>query len=535
MAYEDVKDKVLGIVSKLSDNMNYQSLLGKVSELIDHLNRTSSDNDYAYMIINACADDVDDIRVKLFFYSILLQMPICLVKDNYTFEKSVDIILKASEISIEERYVYFNQLSYRLFVTPTLQNDDNKILLWKLYNSIVKEYHDTIWAETTFPYITKDRRNKDFYVIITDQILEEQHGPTKSALDRCRALLSAGNNVFLINTGELCFEETPVLFYDFFSANHIDYLEKVDAIEYKGYEIPFCQIGKGIMNVQKLIEYMQIIYDYAPNMVIDIGGNTLLGNLCNYFIPVLAVTLGPENLVRTTEKWQTLGRKITDADRAMLQRIGYPEDKVIEMIMTFECKEQSIVLSKADLGMREGDFETAVVGGRLDDEVGPDFIEMMRKAAGSVSNIRFNFCGYFPKYEKIIGEDPVLSGICRFLGMQSDMMAVFDNIDLYVNPIRLGGGTSAQEAMLKGVPVVTCKTGDVYANCHDDFAVVDYDEMVQVIERYANDADYYKSQSKKAHGLGELEHDTIGEFNRIIEECLKRDDDNYFLNTGVYI
>jgi predicted glycosyltransferase len=98
----------------------------------------------------------------------------------------------------------------------------------------------------------------------------------------------------------------------------------------------------------------------------------------------------------------------------------------------------------------------------------------------------------------------------------------------------ISGGTSAQEAMLKGVPVVTCRTGDVYANCHDDFAVDDYDEMINVIERYVNDIDYYKEQSEKARRLGKLEHDTIGEFSRIIEECQKRDDDNYFRNTGVY-
>lgn len=534
MAYTDVKKKVLQIVCELNNDMNFSALRDKTIELIDYLKTNSSDKDYAYLIIDACADDIDDTRLKAYFYSILLQPPICFAKGNIAFQKIIHTLLNSSEISVEERSVYAYVISYRQFVTPILQNDENKLLLWKLYNSIVKEYHDIIWSKIDFPYISKSKRKKDFYVVIADQILQEEHGPTKSALDRCRALMSKGNKVLLINTGENCFDDIPVLFYGFVSANHIDNLDKVDCINYKGYSIPFCQIGKGVMDAQRLVEYMRIIYDYAPNMVIDIGGNTLLGNLCNYFIPTLAVTLGPDNLVRTTEKWQTLGRKITDKDRAMLQKIGYPEDKVIEMIMTFECKEQAKVLSKADLGMGEGEFEIAIIGGRLDDEVSTEFIEMMRKVADVGSNIRFNFCGVFSKYEKMIGKDPALSDICRFLGMQSDMMAVFDNIDLYVNPIRLGGGTSAQEAMLKGVPVVTCRTGDVYANCHDDFAVDDYDEMINVIERYVNDIDYYKEQSEKARRLGELEHDTIGEFSRIIEECHKRDDDNYFRNTGVY-
>ncbi len=57
-----------------------------------------------------------------------------------------------------------------------------------------------------------------------------------------------------------------------------------------------------------------------------------------------------------------------------------------------------------------------------------------------------------------------------------------------------------------------------------------YDEMILTIKKYIEDQDYYKFQSEKARKLGELEHDTIGEFNRIIEECHKRDDDNYFRN-----
>lgn len=534
MAYADVKDIILQVVREIKNDFNYYALISKVSELLEYLNVSPSDREYAYQIIDACADDIDDIQLRMFFYSILMQMPICLVKNNIALEKSVNTLLDSKKLPQKERFVYFYELSYRVFITPALQTNENKLYLWKLYNSIIKEYHDAIWSDYAFPYINKDKRKKDFYVVITDQILYEEHGPTKSTLDRCRALMATGKNVLLINTGEMCFNNNPVLFYGFFSADHRDELDNIDNIYYKGYNIPFCQIGKGVMDAQRLREYMQIIYDYSPDMVIDIGGNTLLGNICNYFIPVLAVTLGPDNLVRTTEKWQTIGRKLNDNDRYILNKIGYPEDKVIEIVMTFECKEQSINLSKSELGMQEDEFEVVIVGGRLDGEVGPDFLEMMRKVVQKIDNICFNFCGRFNKYEKMIGEDPVLSKRSRFLGTQSDMMAVLDNIDLYVNPIRLGGGTSAQEAMLKGVPVVTCRTGDVYANCHDDFAVDDYDEMINVIERYVNDIDYYKEQSEKARRLGELEHDTIGEFSRIIEECHKRDDDNYFRNTGVY-
>ncbi len=530
MSYEDVKERALRIVGEINDDSNVNALNDRISEFINYLKNNTSDKEYAYRIISACADDVDETRLKVLFYSILLQMPLCLVNNNVAFEKMISAILNTSYLSLEERITYFYEFSYRLFVTPALQADDNKLSLWRMFNSIVKDYHDQLFLKADFPYLIKEKRSKNFFVVIADQILTEEHGPTKSALDRCRALICSGNNVLLLNTGENCFVDSPVLFYDGVIANHIDELDKAEYLHYQGYKIPFCQIGKGPMDKDALLDYLHIIYDYAPTMVIDIGGNTLLGNLCNYFIPVLAVTLGPDNLVRTTEKWQTIGRKINDNDRRILQKIGYPEDKVIEMMMTFECKEQTTSLSRSDLGMKDDEFEIVVVGGRLQEEIDAKFLKMMRAVLKYDHNIRFNFCGRFSNYDEMIGADVVLSKVCRFLGMQSDMMAVLDNMDLYVNPIRLGGGTSAQEAMLKGVPVVTCKTGDVYANCHEDFAVNNYDEMILTIKKYIEDQDYYKFQSEKARKLGELEHDTIGEFNRIIEECHKRDDDNYFRN-----
>ena len=533
MAYNDVKDKILQIVREVKEDLDVEQLYARTYELIEYLDNSNLDIDYACKTLNACAESIENIRIKAYFYSIMLQMPLCLSKENDSFSKIIDTIYDSTQFSVREKQVYFLMISYRMFVTPFLQTDQNKVLLWKSFNNIVREYHDVIWKESHFPYITKEKRNENFYVVIADQILAEEHGPTKSAFDRCRALMSLGNNVLLINTGENCFEREPVLFYGSVYANHADEFDELESIHYQGYDIPFCQIGKGIMDVDKLTEYLRIIYEYKPNMVIDIGGSTLLGNLCNYFIPVLAVTLGPDNLIRTTEKFQTLGRKLNDNDRQILQQIGYPEDKVIEMMMTFEVKEQKTTLSKSDLGMREDDFEVIVVGGRLDEEVSPEFLELIRSIADSKDNIHFNFCGRFTKYDEIIGADRKLSNVCSFLGMQSDIMAVLDNIDLYVNPIRLGGGTSAQEAMLKGIPVVTCKVGDVYANCHDEFAVNNYDEMAIVIKKYMEDTAYYKTQSDIARRLADMEHDTIGEFNRIIEECRKRDDDNFFHNDNV--
>ena len=47
-------------------------------------------------------------------------------------------------------------------------------------------------------YIPKEERNTNFVLVITEQFLKTEHGPTKTALDRCRTLIKEEKkNVFV--------------------------------------------------------------------------------------------------------------------------------------------------------------------------------------------------------------------------------------------------------------------------------------------------------------------------------------------------
>ncbi len=83
-------------------------------------------------------------------------------------------------------------------------------------------------------------------------------------------------------------------------------------------------------------------------------------------------------------------------------------------------------------------------------------------------------------------------------------MAVCELADLYVNPTRKGGGTSAIYAMTAGKPIVTLKYGDVYKNCGEEFAVEDLANMNKLIRRYMVDFDYYNKMSERARNMADL-------------------------------
>ncbi|MDR1059864.1 MAG: flavodoxin, partial [Clostridiales bacterium] len=79
-----------------------------------------------------------------------------------------------------------------------------------------------------------------------------------------------------------------------------------------------------------------------------------------------------------------------------------------------------------------------------------------------------------------------------------DMLAVCEVCDLYVNPLRAGGGSSVAEAMFKGLPAVTLAHGDVAVGAGPDFCVESYEAMRAQIARYAADRGFYAEMSQKA-------------------------------------
>lgn len=102
-------------------------------------------------------------------------------------------------------------------------------------------------------------------------------------------------------------------------------------------------------------------------------------------------------------------------------------------------------------------------------------------------------------------------------GLQEDVLAVNECCDLYLNPKRIGGGTSVAEALYKGLPVVTMDYGDGGLGAGKEFHVSDYEEMYELVLKYANDKEFYKLMSEKAKERAQRLMDSKKEFVKIIE------------------
>lgn len=174
------------------------------------------------------------------------------------------------------------------------------------------------------------------------------------------------------------------------------------------------------------------------------------------------------------------------------------------------------------MGIPREAFVLAVVGARLDVEITDDFCEMLESVLGE--DIVVVFWGRYIKYSEISKEKyPKLKKYSYYLGFCSDILAHLECCDLYINPIRSGGGTSSVESLYKGVPVVTTEYGDVPTNVGEAFWVEDYKEMKNVIKRYYSDSEFYQKQSEYALQRVKRLLDTDGEFVKIISEMERRE------------
>lgn len=455
--------------------------------------------------------------VSVWWYSVLLGL-----------RKESDILLEFikyvrvhhESFSLNTQFFMYCQFFREIFNYPSLQCVNISKEMSLFYQEIVEGFAKSV--NVSLQPIKLQQRDQQWALVITEQFISIKHGPTKTALDRCKTLMEkCGKKVLLLNTAEMLSQVGYIPFYGARAAGYDSKKSFEEIQHWKGVDIPYVQCGQNMPDFDTLEYFLSFIKKRAPGVVILIGGTSILGNLVNKMIPVLTVGTVPSQLTCNTTKYQTLSRNLDDSDLELLQVFGHTEQNVIKGVFTSSLKPQTEYLTRKDLGIAKDIFLLVVVGGRLDVEVTDEFLMCLEEIIKP--DMRLVFVGKFDKYEKSIQKYDKLSAQSAYWGFCDDILSRMEVCDLYINPLRTGGGTSCVEAMYKGVPVVTVNTGDVAVNAGEDFCVSDYREMQEKILKYHDDMEYYKVMSQKAKKRAELLLDTEGEFIRILEEMRKRD------------
>ncbi|OON98146.1 MAG: hypothetical protein ATN36_01295 [Epulopiscium sp. Nele67-Bin005] len=409
------------------------------------------------------------------------------------------------------RYLYYQvwAMAFRLNI---------KVEYKKLYQSYKKLYMNF----TSNMEITLAEPEKCI-VIITVQMLNDKHGPTRNTLDHAYILQEVfGYKVMIISTLEIPIKDNFSMVTSF-TLNYNKHIEGAKLIRYQGIEL-MCYQPLGENYTQKtMYKLVGLIYNQKPCLVYNMGGNSLVADACSKFTQVMTLPFGYHFPV-SMAKNLILPRSITEADENEVSFYKKRGHNILESNFMFKLKEVDRYNTRKDFNIPEDKYVVAIVGTRLQAEIKEEFVEILNRIIELVPAILIVFIGEFKLYEERIQQYPILEASSKYLGMQDNLKEVFPICDLYINPIRRGGGTSAVEALSEGVPVVTFGNCDVAFACGSDFVCEDEEQYIEKVIKYRTDKSFYEEQKQNALRRANTLFDTEG----MLRDLLLQVETKYF-------
>lgn len=456
-----------------------------------------------------------DVFTEIWIYSFLCHL--CMKKEY--IKRIIDRTVDSEGMSWQNKYFVFQQIHSILFLNPSLAGEETLLLNWGLLDEVFRIFtKDFSLPEKAFD---KEDRNEDLVIVITDQFLSEQHGPTKTVLDRCSILKNQlHKNVLLINSAESMPKTGLIPFFRTALGNYNDSLLEKEAVTWKGESFSYYQCENKMPAFDEIRMLLNTVLNLKPGAVILVGDASFLAAVINKYVPVFAVGLTQSGIVPTLVDYQAVENRLLGECKEIAKKAGRGEDFLIPGKFTFALKAQTQIHTRSDLGLSEDDFVIAVIGARLDKEITEEFVAMLENVVFDQMKILllggFSRMDHFEKNHSRITKQMINLGMCE------DVLSILDLCDIYVNPKRKGGATSAVEAMFKGKPVVTIGFGDVGGVVDDEFSYDSYDDMGNAILKLYKDKEYYNEQSAHAYELAEVNMDSATEFKKMFNMYKER-------------
>lgn len=396
-----------------------------------------------------------------------------------------------------DRFFFFCQINALLFTRHTPNDKEIRKLLFKLYMNILDEFSKAIH----FDFNIERSESSNLVFILTNQFLSHKHAPTAVTLSIAEYLKSIGKDILIVNTAEFLGGLTPELankdfpFYDINLPNYNSEYCNVSQLEYNNNIYPFFQFENNMPDVDSINIFLNEVKEQKPEFIVNIGGSSPLADFCSNIVPTLCYSLS-NSICYSTAHAQYIGRDLLTSDTDFLSILGRSPHSVIPGKYIYNIEISGKKELRADLGISENTFLLAIVGNRLELELDNRLLSLLDEIVSA--KIEIVFIGYFNNYEAKLANYNNIKEHSHIYGYAEDLSAVLSICNLYVNPIRIGGGTSAVISLRVGCPVLTTDYGDVANAVGNDFIVNNIDNYASNIKHYITDKTFYSLMQAKA-------------------------------------
>ncbi len=341
-------------------------------------------------------------------------------------------------------------------------------------------------------YIPYEERHHRRILVATDTLLSDRHAPTQMVLNLVRHLQGVlGYEVqLLVNVEKINYDEVSSCWLHPFRPHYLSRYDGEFQREYQGCVIHGYQQIVNEEHFPQVREMLQEVEAWKPEMVWCIGGTSMIAELLGDITTMIAQACARGCAVSRAPMLLSGGDDGSSYIEEMKECIARNGQRIYTMLPCWEFPPPAGKHDKPSLGFEEDAFVIAIVGNRLDDEMDAEFIGVMREIARREGRCRFMVIGSCHRDFS----SSSLAGKVKNLGYQEDLTGVLEAADLFLNPVRAGGGGSAVRAVSVGVPVITLPGCDVAVNVGDAFVCDSLGEVPDLVERYCHDRAFYQSQ-----------------------------------------
>ncbi len=431
----------------------------------------------------------DNYSAKIYFFSFFLEI----FRDKrWIFMIQETLVTK--KYPLWARINDLRQYGRYLFMNPSFYEEDKEYgNHMVLYQNILDELCERM--HTDFDYIPYAERSKKVILIVSQLLYNNTHAPTKRLEYIYKRYQKMGYQVSCV----VCFYQgieghwvTKTMF------NNISGQTGVFQIDFNGFMIEGYNLVLGEADyVSKLEKAVNSIWNEKPELVLEIGDQTLLAGLCSRFTTL--VTMGcTSNLAISNAPIIATPASFPEEEWNRKKQLLNRDQILIEVkhnIHEDDTRNECIVYEKATFGISEESFVIIIAGTRLDTEIKDSFIEIMYQILEMDEHFVIAVIGDCENLKQRIVKDKKEKCIV-FLGVQKNFKETIAIGDIFLNPPRLGGGSSGYFAIMEEVPVITLDHCDVQGNVGMDFVCESMEQMPALVWKYYKDAQFMNKQKQ---------------------------------------
>ena len=425
-------------------------------------------------------------------------------------------IAKLDILSLEERWTLYKLLERKLFVSTGYDRFDEAVD--DVYDSIYLYVEKQMPEELLTGSVKVSEESP--VIIVTSQILSENHAPTRSVLDYAYTLQTMLDiPVQIINDAGLHYRQFPYM--EGVTVFHfLKVCSEWNAITYKDALFGFFQVDCLMPDMQEITRVVCNIKKTNPRLVLNAGGGSLISDLCRGFTKTATIPFNTR-IPRTMAEFPVIGRKLREADKTKIERL-YPWQHIKEAIFFNYIMPDDSGLQKYTREMFQIPVDAWLLvsaGNRMAEELDRDFMRMLDELLDELPECYFLVIGGMDD-ASILRLTAGLTHMdrIRFAGDLEDGSQAIRLGNVYIQPTRKGGGRAAFEALYYGVPVIVTKYGDTWDVCGASFEVESYHEMAGRIKEYYNNREVYEADRKKSKERADVLEDMEGMFRSLLQK-----------------